>query len=123
MSNLIGTNSDQVPVNGMLGKGAFIDSDLPFSGAMQNTAVAPTLASAASISPVALVTFVSGVVAIATIVPPQNISQTGGKILLIPTGIFTLTTTGNIALASTAVISKAMMLVYDATTAKWYPSY
>ncbi len=123
MSNLIGTASDQVPINGMLGKAAFMDSDIPFSGAMSNTSTAPTIASAASISPVALVTFVSGVAAIAIIVPPQNIATTGGKLILIPTGIFTLATTGNIALASTAVVSKAMMLVYDATTAKWYPSY
>ncbi len=123
MSNLIGTSPEQVPTNGMLGKLAFMSSDAPFSGAMQNTSVAPTLSSASSISPVAMVTFVSGVTAIATIVPPQNISQTGGKIIIIPTGIFTLATTGNIALASTAVVSRAMMLIYDAGTAKWYPSY
>jgi hypothetical protein len=42
---------------------------------------------------------------------------------LIPTGIFTTTTAGNIALASTAVVNKALYMIYDPTTAKWYPSY
>ncbi len=121
--NLIGTGQDQVSVNGMLGRAAFMDSDIPFSGAIQDTSSAPTIASASSISPVSMVTFVSGVTAIATIVPPQNISQTGGMLIIIPTGVFTLAITGNIALASTAVVSKAMMLVYDAGTSKWYPSY
>ena len=123
MSNLIGTAPDQVSINGMLGKAAFMDSDVSFSGAMSNTAIAPTIASASSISPIAMVTFISGVAAITTIVPPQNIVQTGGKIILIPLGVFTLATGGNIALASTAVLNRAMMLVYDAGTTKWYPSY
>jgi hypothetical protein len=42
---------------------------------------------------------------------------------LIPTGVFTWTTAGNIALAGTAVVSKALTMTYDATTTKWYPSY
>ena len=38
-------------------------------------------------------------------------------------GIFTITTAGNIALASTAVVGKALIMTYDNTTSKWYPSY
>ncbi|CAB4240767.1 hypothetical protein UFOVP22_1, partial [uncultured Caudovirales phage] len=46
-----------------------------------------------------------------------------GQITIIPTGIFLTTTAGNIALASTTIVSKALIMTYDVTTAKWYPSY
>jgi len=85
--------------------------------------VAPTIASATTIAPVTPVVFISGTTAIATITAPTGITLTGGQITLIPTGIFTTTTAGNIALASTAVVSKALIMTYDATTTKWYPSY
>lgn len=123
MSNLIGTASDQVPVNGMLGKAAFLSQDVPVSGALQTIQTAPTIASATTIAPTALITFVSGTTAVANITVPQALLQTGGQITLIPTGIFTTTTAGNIALATTAVVSKALIMTYDATTTKWYPSY
>ena len=123
MSTLIGTAPDQVPVNGMLGKAAFLNQDVPVSGALQTIQAAPTIASATTIAPTAHITFISGVVSIATITVPQALLQTGGQITLIPTGIFTTTTAGNIALASTAVVSKALIMTYDATTTKWYPSY
>lgn len=84
---------------------------------------APTIASAATIAPTAKISFVSGTTAIATITAPAPISAGGGQITLIPTDLWTTTTTGNIALATTAVVSKALILTYDATTAKWYPSY
>ena len=38
-------------------------------------------------------------------------------------GIFTITTAGNIALAGTAVVGKALIMTYDNTTSKWYSSY
>ena len=123
MSNLIGTAPDQVPVNGMLGKAAFLSQDVPVSGALQTIQTAPTIASATTIAPTALITFVSGTTAVANITVPQALLQTGGQITLIPTGIFTTTTAGNIALATTAVVSKALIMTYDATTTKWYPSY
>ena len=85
--------------------------------------VAPTIASAATIAPTKQITFISGTTAINTITAPTGIATTGGQITLIPTGIFTTTTAGNIALASTAVVSRALIMTYDATTAKWYPSY
>lgn len=47
----------------------------------------------------------------------------GGQITLIPTGGWSTTTAGNIALATTAVVNKALILTWDTTTAKWYPSY
>ena len=87
------------------------------------SAAAPTIASAATVAPTKAITFISGVAAIATITAPSPISTGGGTITFIPTGIFTTTTAGNIALASTAVVSKALTMTYDVTTAKWYPSY
>jgi hypothetical protein len=86
-------------------------------------AVAGTIASATTIAPTAPITFISGTDAIETITAPAPISATGGQITLIPTGIFTTTTAGNIALATTAVVSKALIMTYDQATAKWYPSY
>ena len=88
-----------------------------------NTAVAGTIASAATIAPTAPVTIISGTAAIVTITAPAPISTTGGTITFIPTGAFTWTTAGNIAVAGTAVVSRALTLTFDATTTKWYPSY
>lgn len=123
MSTLIGTAPDQVPVNGMLGTAAFLNQDVPHSGALQTIQTAPTIASATTIAPTALISFVSGTTAIVTITPPTNILTTGGQITIIPTGIFTTTIAGNIALASTAIVGRALTMSYDATTTKWYPSY
>lgn len=123
MSTLIGTAPDQVPVNGMLGKAAFLSQDVPVSGALQTIQVAPTIASATTIAPTAYITFISGTTSIATITVPQALLATGGQITLIPTGIFATTTAGNISLITTAVVGKALIMTYDAATTKWYPSY
>ena len=93
------------------------------SGLIANTAVAGTIASAATVAPTAPVTIISGTAAIVTITAPAPISATGGTITFIPTGAFTWTTAGNIAVAGTAVVSRALTLTFDATTTKWYPSY
>lgn len=92
-------------------------------GLIANTAVAGTIASAATVAPTAPVTIISGTAAIVTITAPAPISTTGGTITFIPTGAFTWTTAGNIAVAGTAVVSRALTLTFDATTTKWYPSY
>ena len=92
-------------------------------GLRANGSTATTIASAATIAPTASVTFVSGTTQITTIIAPSPISATGGQITLIPTGSWTTAATGNIALATTAVVSKALIMTYDAGTAKWYPSY
>ena len=93
------------------------------SGVLATSAAAPTIASATTIAPTTAIVFISGTTAIATITPPAPIASGGGSITLIPTGLFTTTTAGNIALASTAVVSRAMEMTYDVTTTKWYPSY
>jgi hypothetical protein len=86
-------------------------------------AAAPTIASATTIAPTTAIAFVSGITTIQTITPPSPISLGGGQITLIPTGVFVTGLTGNIALASTSVVSKALIMTYDVTTTKWYPSY
>lgn len=93
------------------------------AGLRATSAAAPTIASATTIAPTTQIVFISGTTAIDTITPPSPISLGGGQITLIPTGLFTTTVLGNIALASTAVVSKALIMTYDVTTAKWYPSY
>jgi hypothetical protein len=51
------------------------------------------------------------------------ISSSGGSLTLIPTGLWVSNTAGNIALGTTAVINKALIVTYDSGTTKWYPSY
>jgi hypothetical protein len=77
----------------------------------------PTVAAASSISIASPATIVSGAVAISII------ASTFNQITLIPSGLWATNTAGNIALGSTAVVGNALILTYDATTSKWYPSY
>ena len=93
------------------------------NGVHATSAAAPTIASATTIAPTTSIVFVSGVTTIETITPPSPISAGGGSITIIPTGVFLTGVTGNIALASTSVVSKALTMTYDVTTTKWYPSY
>lgn len=99
-------------------------TDTGFLHGLEGTlGAAPTIASAATIAPTTPFVFVSGTTAIVTITPPAPLATSGGEITLIPTGIWTTTTAGNIALASTAVVGKALRFVYDSSTTKFYPSY
>lgn len=84
-----------------------------------NQSAGSVVASATTITPTGQIFHVSGTTAIATI----NLPNTGfkGSITLIPDAAFTTTTAGNIGLASTAVIGRALIMTYDGT--KWYPSY
>ena len=118
MPSLIGNKPNQVPTNADLGVLAFRD----YVGIVAHLNPAPTLASAATIQPSTPVVFVSGTTTINTItVPPQMIG--GGQLVLIPTGLWSTGTSGNIALATTGVVSRALLMTYDKTTDKWYPSY
>ena len=103
--------------------GAATGTSISLSSFSAVSAAAPTIASATTIAPTTPIAFVSGTTAVVTITAAAPISTGGGAITLIPTGIFTWTTAGNIALAGTAVVSKALTMTYDATTTKWYPSY
>lgn len=115
----IGTAPNNIPLNQLLGSLSYYDR-LP---AITFASVAPTVASATSIIVSAPVTFVSGTTAIETIAAPDLTATGGAQITLIPTGLWSTTDAGNIALATTAVVSRALTLTYDSATAKWYPSY
>lgn len=118
IKKLIGADPNQISRNKDFGRLAWF-SFVPFVG---TGTFAPTIASATTIAPTTEISFVSGTTTISTItVPPTLVG--GGQITLIPTGLWATNTSGNIALASTAVVSKALILTYDSVTAKWYPSY
>ena len=117
---LLGTPASGVLTN-CTGSPTF--TNVKYSGLVATTAAAPTIASATTIAPTEPITFISGTAAIVTITAPSPISSGGGKITLIPTGVFTTTNAGNIAIATTAVVGKALTMTYDSTTTKWYPSY
>jgi hypothetical protein len=103
--------------------GAATGTSLVLSSFNATNAAAPTIASATTIAPTKQITFISGTTAVVTITAAAPISAGGGTITLIPTGAFTWTTAGNIAVAGTAVVSRALTMTYDVTTTKWYPSY
>jgi hypothetical protein len=96
---------------------------LPYPTGQGTSSGAPTIASAATIAPTTSIVFVSGTTAIATITPPVPLNSIGGQITIIPTGLFTIGTGGNVALGTTAVVGKAIIMTYDPITTKWYPSY
>jgi hypothetical protein len=98
-------------------------TDLKYSGLIATTAAASTIASATTIAPTKPITFISGTTAVVTITAPSPISVGGGSIIFIPTGAFTWTTAGNIAVAGTAVVNRSLTMTYDVTTTKLYPSY
>ncbi|MCX5920344.1 MAG: hypothetical protein NTW61_03320 [Candidatus Melainabacteria bacterium] len=103
--------------------GAATGTSLSLSGFSAVSAAAPTIASATTIAPTTPIVFVSGTAAVVNITAAAPISTGGGTITLIPTGAFTWTAAGNIAVLGTAVVNRALTMTYDATTTKWYPSY
>lgn len=78
-----------------------------------------TIASAATITPVTFITYVTGTVAVATIVPPV----TGQHMLAlvytdaVPTA---MTTTGNIASVTVPTQNLPTLMFYDPTLNKYY---
>jgi hypothetical protein len=84
-----------------------------------------TIASAATIAPTTWLVEVSGTTTISTITVPSACAQTGIGccIKLVPTGAWATNTAGNIALASTAVVSRTLEECWNNTDSKWYPSY
>ena len=86
----------------------------------QNRGETPSVASAATLAVTAEIMHVTGTAEIDTLTVPANF---GGAIELIPEDAFTLGTSGNIAIASTAVVGKTLRLTFSNLTQKWYPSY
>lgn len=106
------------------GNGGFeIASDLKNS--LDSLNVGSPLASAATIAPTAPLTHVNGTTQINWITVPAQFAQRGfgGCLRLIPDSPFTTGTSGNIAIVTTAVVSRTLEMCYDSATAKWYPSY
>ena len=103
--------------------GAATGTSLSLSSFSAVSAAAPTIASATTIAPTTPIAFVSGTTAVVNITAAAPISTGGGTITLIPTGAFTWTAAGNIAVLGTAVVNRALTMTYDVTTTKWYPSY
>lgn len=87
--------------------------------------VGSNIASAATIAPTKSITHVTGTTAISTVTPPTGFTgaNRGGCLTLIPDGLWSTNTSGNIALVTSAVVNKALTMCYDAGTTKWYPSY
>lgn len=84
--------------------------------------VGAILATAVTIAPTYPVHHISGNSGIDTITAPTGLPN-GGVITLIPDTAFTTTTSGNIAVATTAVANKPLSFTYDSGKSKFYPSY
>lgn len=96
-----------------------------FKARMHVTTQGGDIASASTIAPTDSVVRVTGTTTVSTITVPTNcaVASTACQITIIPTGAFATNTAGNIGLASTAVVGKALIMTYAHTQAKWYPSY
>lgn len=90
-------------------------------GAPGNSISGGLVASASTLVVPGYQTRISGTTAIDTIQLPWEGFE--GTLVLIPTAIWTLSTSGNVGLAATAVVGKAMHITYSQQTSKWYPSY
>jgi hypothetical protein len=95
-----------------------------WTGASGLAGLQAQITAAATITPTAAMAHITGAIVVETITPPSGL-RSGATFTLIPddasgqaTGV-----TGNIALASTLVQKKALILTWDATAVKWYPSY
>lgn len=89
-------------------------------GLMKNLygGVVPSVAGVLTLPGDALIYNVSGALAITGITPPYPTFT--GFIILIPSGLWTWTAAGNIGLAGSAAVGKALIFAYDGT--KWWPS-
>lgn len=87
-----------------------------------NQVYGSTVASAASITPTGTMFTVSGTTTINTIVVPAGWAP-GQCLAINPSGLWSTGTSGNINLATTAVVNKLLFECYDTTTSKWSPSY
>ena len=89
-------------------------------------AIGTAIASASTIAPITPIVHITGTTGISTITVPSNCNtsgEVGCSISLVPDGLWSTATGGNIAIASTAVVSRALTMIYDPATALWYPSY
>ena len=114
--------SNQVVLGNSSVTQCLINGSAALTAPNDTSAAIPTISSGATIWPTTPIVFVSGTAEIINISPPLN-NRFSAQITIIPTGAFTTTTGGNIALASTAVVNRTMTFTYSAATLMWYPSY
>jgi len=104
--------------------GAATAATVAVSDVIGTTAVANTLGIIANVLATPKSINFVGAGLIKTITVPTLFAAAGGSITLIPTAAFTWDATGNIAIAGTAVVGRALTMTYDAfAPAKFYPSY
>jgi hypothetical protein len=76
--------------------------------------------SGATIAPDKMIHHINNTTAISTITAPYE--GFSGPLFLVADSQFTVTSSGNVALAvTTTVANKVYVFVYDRKTAKWYP--
>jgi hypothetical protein len=78
------------------------------------------LASGTTITPTNMMHNVTGITAVAAITAPSGI-QAGQMLILVPKGIIAIGTGGNVQIAVTTVVDKALILIWDGS--KWIPTY
>ena len=107
------------------GSGGFQTASLLGNASFSPLPVGSAIASAATITPTSAIHHITGTVQINTITAPSQFAASGmgGCLRLIPDAAFSTSTTGNIAISSTAVVSRTLELCYDTGSSKWYPSY
>jgi hypothetical protein len=119
--SLIGNKPFQVPTNGDLGRLAFLNYvGLEDFGSSVQSITAITSTTISVTSKVMIIDVASGVISTIS-VPGEFIN--GGQITLIPKQAFSTNTTGNIAVATTAEVSRPLTFIYESVAGKWYPSY
>lgn len=90
-------------------------------GGVNNACVGATIVSetSATITITHRIHKITGTGAIVTITPPWP--TFAGDIFLIPTGVCTFSSTGNVRLALTSVAKETLHLVYNPVEGYWYP--
>ncbi len=89
-------------------------------GGAPGAVLGSAVASASTIAATGTMFHVTGTTAVNTITVPAG-WQPGGCLVLIPDGLGGTGTSGNISLATTSVVNKALLECWDGT--KWNPSY
>lgn len=112
----VGTTYDCLGSSGTTNNGQFIQTN----GSNSIVIKGATVASTATVAITGNYFVVSGTNTIATITVPAGWGL-GQCIAIEPSGVFLTTTTGNISIASTAVVSKMLFECWNGT--KWNPSY
>lgn len=116
-----GARPSTVKGNTLWGWGITLPTNVAFLDVDNARDYGSDVASADEITATGKVFRVTGTAEINTINRPVGFAV--GTITIIPTGAFTLGTSGNIAVASTAVPNKPLHLTWSSGANKWYPSY